>query len=89
MKTIRFGGTHVKEFSIVEEQPGLEESDAFEVLWLECIFPPSDLREIKSSIDDIKHKWRKETIKKADHPFSEVLHVSISNIHVTVKSDHF
>jgi hypothetical protein len=73
MKTLRFGGTHVKEFSIVEEQPGLEDSDAFEVQWLECVFPRCDVDEIKSSIDNIKHKWRKEIIKKADNPFSQVL----------------
>ncbi len=78
MKTLRFGGTHIKEFSIVEEQPGLEDSDAFDVQWLECIFPPGDPRDIKSSIDNIKHKWRKEIIKKADNPFSEVMRIFIS-----------
>ena len=72
MKTLRFGGTHIKEFSIVEEQPGLEDSDVIDVQWLECVFLPCDPRKIKSSIDNIQHKWRKEILKKADHPFSEV-----------------
>jgi hypothetical protein len=62
----------VKEFSIVEEQPGLEDNDAFDVQWLECVFPPCDLKKVKSSIDNIKHRWRKEFIKKADNPFSQV-----------------
>ncbi len=72
LKTLRFGGTQVKEFSIVEEQPGLEDSYPFEVQWLECTIPQSQLDKIKSSIDSITHKWRKETIKKAENPFSEV-----------------
>ena len=74
MKTPRFGGTRIKEFCIVEEQPGLEDSDVINVQWLECIFPPcdSDLKKIKSSIDNIDHKWRYEILKKADSPFSAV-----------------
>jgi len=62
----------VKEFSIVEEQPGLEDADPMSVQWLECILPPQELGKIKNSVDNIGHKWRKEVIKKADNPFSEV-----------------
>ena len=73
MKALRFGATQIKEFSIVEEQPGLEDSDAFEVQWLECIFPHcGNLKNIKFSIDSIQHKWRKDIVKKADNPFSQV-----------------
>ena len=73
LKTLRFAReTGVKEFSIVEEQPGLEDADPMQVQWLECIFPSGGIHRIKDCIDNIKHRWKKDTIKKADNPFSEV-----------------
>ena len=73
MKTLRNGGTRAKKFSIVEEQPGLEDSDVIDVQWLECFVPPCDPKEIKSSIDNIQQRRTKEILKKADHPFSQVI----------------
>ena len=77
MRNLRFGETKTKVFSIVEEQPGLEDDEFLEVLWLECNFPPcTNLKNIKSSIDNIKHKWQKEIFKKAEHPFEHVINVT-------------
>jgi hypothetical protein len=71
LKSLR-GDRVVKEFSIVEDQPGLEESKGFDVHWMECILPSCDPKTIKSSIDNIAHRWKKEVIKKAENPFAQV-----------------
>jgi len=61
-----------KKFDIVEEVPSWEDSESLNVRKLECEIPPvEDLKDIKAGIDAMKHKWHRETIKKADNPFSQ------------------
>ncbi len=72
----------------MEEQPGLEDADPMSVQWLECILPPQELGKIKNSVDNIGHKWRKEVIKKADNPFSEVyVHLLLCSVYVCYKQN--
>jgi hypothetical protein len=63
----------MKKFTIVEEVPDWEDCESLSVRRLECVIPPvANLKEIKSAIDAIDHTFHKETIKKAENPFSEV-----------------
>ena len=65
--------TERRQFSIVKEKPNLALEDKIKVEWIECTFPTNGLNKIKDCISNSRYNWKKEVIKMAKSPFSQVI----------------
>merc|ERR1719187_1672505 len=61
----------LKDYSISEYEPDWDEIPEERVQWLNCSMPFTGAEDIGKHLGTIDHKWTKEIVKIAPHPFSE------------------